>query len=134
MLRCRDEIYLSKEVTKHLVDEWELWGNPFMISMDMENGWFCQAVVRFDPSGHSVVGKVETAAGYSVQVPETPGQEFEYKPIVRIARSFTGRICTCEKRDGDNPDCLVHHPVLCSCRDLQGDDPQCRVHGGGLAS
>ncbi len=79
---------LSAVVTERLADGWDLWGNPLIWYLDyLREVHYFQAMVRFDPSGHAVVGQVETLrqaqgdaalnepAGYSVQVPETPGAD-----------------------------------------------------------
>ncbi len=77
---------LSNVVTERLANEWELWGNPFVVEIQYLGHYF-QAMVRFDPSGHTVAGKIETLrqaqgdaaldepAGYTVQVPETPSAD-----------------------------------------------------------
>lgn len=103
---------LNKRVNEHLADGWELWGNAFFAGFTS----VCQAVVRFDPSGHAVIGKAETAlrepAGYSVGVPETPGEQAGPTVEVPILPEFqTGPIvrCTCLEYWGDNPDCRVHN-------------------------
>ncbi len=85
-------------VNQHMEKGWELWGNPFATVFPPLNvRTFYQAVVHFDPSGHEIIGNVETAlrepAGYTIGVPETP--------------SFEGP-CACLEKKGDNPDCPVH--------------------------
>ncbi|MBE3038292.1 MAG: DUF1737 domain-containing protein [Chloroflexi bacterium] len=97
---------LSEKVTEHLADGFDLWGNPFVVPQIFA---YCQAVVRFDPSGHSVVGHIDTAlvepAGYSIQVPETPGGG---EGRAEDVPTFEGVPCGCSKIKGDNPKCRVH--------------------------
>lgn len=111
MLRCRDEIYLSSEVTKHLAEGWELWGNPFMLTMDMENGWICQAVVRMaqEPAVAVQTNQTAEAAGFTTQVPETP----------------------LEEQDGPTVKVPILPEFACACFEKVGDNPQCHLHGGG---
>lgn len=67
---------LDLVIGQYLKKGWDLWGNPFALTIPASGlRIYHQAVVRFDPSGHSVVGKLDAAltetAGYSMQVPET---------------------------------------------------------------
>ena len=101
ILHNSEQDLLSAQVTKYLAEGWELWGNPFAIIFPSSDVCMsCQAVVRFDPSGHEVIGKVETAlsegnglrmaqepAGYNVQVPETPAIPTESNEMVPHGRS-----------------------------------------------
>lgn len=79
LLDYSDSDELSGAVTEHLAKGWDLWGNPFAVVEYGNQTSYFQAMVQFDPSGHGVVGQVESAlsepAGYSVQVPETPGAD-----------------------------------------------------------
>ncbi len=87
LLDYSDSDELSGAVTEHLAKGWDLWGNPFAVVEYGNQTSYFQAMVQFDPSGHAVVGQVETLrqaqgdaalnepAGYSVQVPETPGAD-----------------------------------------------------------
>jgi hypothetical protein len=123
LLDCVGSVELSKEVTQHLADGWDLWGNPFVSHNEIGDQYFHQTVVRFDLAGHSVVGKLETAlsepAGYAVGVPETPeAREMQNGPTVEVPIleelqgrpfvEFAGGLCACYEKAGDNPECPIH--------------------------
>jgi len=94
LIECPTSNELSYIVTERLADGWDLWGNPLVevVGYDTHVTYihYFQAMVRFDPSGHTIAGKVENAlcaaptrqepagrevpapSGYSVNVPETP--------------------------------------------------------------
>lgn len=88
LLECASSTELNSMVTQHLSDEWDLWGNPFGLEGGFVEGEFgpaikgihyFQAVVRFDPSGHTVAGQIEMAlrepAGYSMGIPTMSAEE-----------------------------------------------------------
>lgn len=70
---------LDAKVNEYQAEGWDLWGNQYALAVEGIIGHsvlYHQVMVRFDPSGHSVAGKQDTAlrepAGFSNQVPETP--------------------------------------------------------------
>jgi hypothetical protein len=110
---------LARQVNEHLEIGWELWGNPFCAGQYTIN----QALVRFEPTtipDKMNLDALTQPAGFSTQVPETPMEkgyqaqglvspEAEYLPKVESVRPlFSGILCCCEKRAGDNPDCTAH--------------------------
>jgi hypothetical protein len=134
-----DEESLSVQVTKHLADGWDLWGNPFAYvypSSDVTH--ICQAVVRQVESEHGGMRMAQEPAGYTVQVPETPAARFNVQETLQeiaetpeevtdhdLAASASLDSCACLEYQGDNPACRVHS---CACLEYQGDNPACRVH------
>lgn len=129
LLERGTDIDLGIAVTRALGEGWELWGNPFVQEAvyegEVEDIHYFQAVVRFDLSGHEVVGKLDFVlrepAGYTVGVPETPGEqarptvqvpillEFTYKPVVESAQALVSGVpCACFEKAGDNPQCRLH--------------------------
>ena len=73
---------LNRIVTEHLAAGWDLWGNPFVVVAEYGGVsiHYFQALTQFDyGTGRKVIYQEEhtltdkPAAGYSVQVPETPG-------------------------------------------------------------
>jgi len=121
VLHGSDQEFLGEIVTIALADGWELWGNPFASGIYTFN----QAIVRQVEDNRSLETAESTAqmpAGYSMLVPETPGEEelrtktMNPETILIYPAVISDHMCFCFEKAGDNPNCPVNHRMPVSGR------------------